>query len=251
MSTGVSFTQRVARTGSALAAVDVPALHLSDADLVDVLDAVHLLEQRAAALMLDLIREADSRRLAKAQGATSLANWMSGRWRVSPGAAKRRVDLAGFVAVHRRVADGLRVGTVNTEQAPVIAKAVNAMPAPSAHASPLGVLSQPELDRRAAVRIRTGVNGSQALPPWQLGVAGRTVFAAVSPRQAEERDRLALERLERDAFDCRYLTVTPRALGGVDIRGVATTEQGAYLLRAFDALLARACPNFCVTSYLY
>jgi Domain of unknown function (DUF222) len=73
--------------------VDVAALDLSDTDLIDSIDAVHVFKQQVAALEADLIRSCDQRDIARRDGSSSLPSWLSDRSRISPAAAHRLVEL--------------------------------------------------------------------------------------------------------------------------------------------------------------
>ncbi|HET8658284.1 MAG TPA: DUF222 domain-containing protein, partial [Micromonosporaceae bacterium] len=91
---------------------------LSDDELVNGLDELHVAQRRLAAVQLSLVRELDGRGLAVAQGASSTAVWLRGRMHMSIGAARRMVELAAAVDTGPAVVrDGLATGAVSLEQA--------------------------------------------------------------------------------------------------------------------------------------
>ncbi|WP_345637475.1 DUF222 domain-containing protein [Rugosimonospora acidiphila] len=80
-------------------------------------------------MRLGLIREVDGRDLARRQGATTTTAWLRDRYRLSGGTAARQVRLAA--ALHGglpKTVEALAAGTVNLEQAQVIAAAVPTLP---------------------------------------------------------------------------------------------------------------------------
>ncbi|HEV7896231.1 MAG TPA: DUF222 domain-containing protein, partial [Planosporangium sp.] len=101
----------------------------SPSAVVEQLDQVQVIAQQVAALQLALIRQADGLGIAAAQGATSTAAWLTGRYRLLPGAGGRLVRLAA--ALERdcpATAGAMADGRVNLDQAHVIAKAVAGVP---------------------------------------------------------------------------------------------------------------------------
>src|SRR6185369_11636452 len=110
-------------------AADSPLWPLPDAEVLDLLRAVHRLQQASAALLLCVIREAAARGFPAKHGHRTVPGWLRDHLRLDPQPAR---DLAlAATALHSRpaVEQALRDGLLDLRQATVIAKAVNAVPA--------------------------------------------------------------------------------------------------------------------------
>ena len=81
---------------------------LPDDELVSCVDDVQVLVRRVAAVELALVREIDRRGVAVGQGATSTLAWLRDRYRISGGAASRRVKLARALDADARRASAAR-----------------------------------------------------------------------------------------------------------------------------------------------
>ena len=103
--------------------LSVPLFARSSEQLVGYLDRLHAHQQRLAAVQAALVRELEVLGVPGRRGATSTVAWLRSRYRMSPGAAKgleRLAHATGDLAPAVTVA--LQAGTVNADQAAVIAK---------------------------------------------------------------------------------------------------------------------------------
>ncbi|HEX7746655.1 MAG TPA: HNH endonuclease, partial [Micromonosporaceae bacterium] len=77
--------EALVRAGEAVAdCLAVPAWSLRGSELLDALDAAVAVQQKAAALVLGLVREVDGCGLAQDLGAAGTAAWLRHRLRLSP-----------------------------------------------------------------------------------------------------------------------------------------------------------------------
>jgi hypothetical protein len=199
----------------------VSAWALPDSTLVDCLDRVQTLANGVAALRLALIREVDGRGVAVGQGATSTAVWLRERYRISSGAAARSVRLAAAVdAEAATVGQALAAGTVNVEQATVIAAAVADLPA--------------ELRTAGAAHL---VAEAAVFGPRELGVLGQRLLEVIDPERAQERAAAELTRAEDRAYHGRSLFLSDVAGSNrVRVTGWLDREGAANVRAALDPL---------------
>src|SRR5690349_21017413 len=109
-------------------AADRAMFTLSDADLVTVLDHAHAIAATAQALQSQVLAEIHGRGLPSAQGATSTTAWLRDHHRITPRAAVRQTRLANALPKLPLLAAAMSAGTVNAEQAHVIAAAMAELP---------------------------------------------------------------------------------------------------------------------------
>ncbi|MDT5037836.1 MAG: hypothetical protein QOE03_3021, partial [Micromonosporaceae bacterium] len=194
---------------------------LADWTLVDCLDRVQALTDAVAAVRLSLIREVDGRGVAVGQGATSTAVWLRERYRISSGAAARSVRLAAAMdAEAATVGQALTAGTVNVEQATVIAAAVADLPV--------------ELRTAGAQHL---VAEAAVFGPRELGVLGQRLLEVVDPGRAQERAGADLARAEDRAYHGRGLFLTDVAGSPrVRVTGWLDREGAAEVRAALDPL---------------
>ncbi|MDQ7909263.1 DUF222 domain-containing protein [Phytohabitans sp. ZYX-F-186] len=174
---------------------------------------------------LHLIREIDGRGLSVAHGSSSTAVWLRERLRISIHTAKRSVALAQAVD-HRPALDAALVaGTLNVEQATVVAAATQGLP------TDLG----PELvDKAEAVLIGQATEFEPAI----LRKAGERILAHVAPELADAADAAALRRLEARAWQGRAFQLTRQGDGRVRVTGWLDEAGAATVDAAIDPLCA-------------
>jgi hypothetical protein len=147
---------------------------LSDVELTAVVDGVHGLAAQVDALCLRVVREADRRDLGKAAGATGTADWLSGRERLRPEDAGRRVKLARALEVEfGATAEALDGGQISVDHATVVTRAVQALPREAGPAT-----------RAEAERVLVGQ--ARVFHPKDLYGLGRTVLNTVDPDLADQ-----------------------------------------------------------------
>ncbi len=191
---------------------------LSDDDLADLLVAQAEIEAKAAAVGLQLTREADARDLGVRHGATSTPGWLRERLRLRPADAKRRVQLcAALDGELTATGAALRSGAISIDAATVIHRAVTDLPVDS----PARGQAEAFLLEQAAVH---GPDG--------LARLGTHLLHVVDPER--------LEQLEERARATRELWVSDRPDGTSTLRLRAESEAVATLLSALDPLAAPA-----------
>jgi hypothetical protein len=217
----------LARLGEQLdECVDLPAWALPDADLTASLTAVHVLEQRLGAIKLGLIREADSRALAAAHGATSTAVWLRDQLRVSARSARRLVELADAVdAGPPVIRQALLHGGLTVEQGQVVAQTLATLPTQAG----------PEVTDKAAQLL---VDWAGRFEPTILRRLGDRILTHVAPELAEHAELIALQRAAERAETRRHLTLSDQPDGQVRLTGNLDSETAALLRAAIDPLCA-------------
>lgn len=188
---------------------------MSTPDLVAALDVVHAARDRVALAELALLREVDARGVAREAGATSTGVWAAARWLMSTRAANRLVRLAAFLhtapdPVPAAVADG----SVNLEQAAVIARTLRDVPA--------GTMVE-------AARVLVEV--AAFAQPEELGKAGEHLVATVAPEAAEA---AFAEQEQRALRDC-FMSLTDEG-DTVAVYARMSQETGALVRKVLDPL---------------
>ncbi|MFB9233933.1 DUF222 domain-containing protein [Plantactinospora siamensis] len=92
-----------------------------------------------------------------------------------------------------------------------------------------------------ALRVLLGQAGE--LEPRALRMCAERILWHVAPQAAEEADRRALRRAERELDRRRDLTVSIATDGAVRLRGVLDAEAGSMLIAALDPLTAPNGPG--------
>ncbi|GAA1373065.1 HNH endonuclease signature motif containing protein [Catellatospora chokoriensis] len=205
------------------ACTDAPVWPLADAELITALDAAHRLRERLAGVELSLVRELDARAVPTAHGASSTAVWLREHWRIGIRTAKQTVELARSLDRLPATAEALAAGTVNTEQAAVIAQALAELPA----------LAGLETAAKAEAAL---IGFAAQFEPSVLRRFGERVLTHVAPDLAEEHERQALAEHEERAHAARTLTLTPDRSGRVRLAGWLDTEAAAVVTAALDPL---------------
>lgn len=208
---------------SVVACVDAPVWPMTDAELITSLDSARALRERLAAVELSLVRELDARAVPVAHGASSTAVWLREHWRIGIRTAKQTVELARALDRLPTTADALAAGTVNTEQAAVIAQAIAALPS--------------EVGLETAAKAETALIGFAAqFEPSVLRRFGERILTHVAPDTAEGHEREALAAQEERAYATRTLTLVADRSGRVRLTGWLDTEAAAVVTAALDPL---------------
>ncbi|WP_372733661.1 DUF222 domain-containing protein [Nocardioides sp.] len=201
-------------------------------DVAD-LDPVFMATGEKEAALLGLVRaeaalkELHLRVLASAQdvavehGQRDVAAWLAHAARVDRGGARRDLRLAQTLESEQPVLrTGLREGTVNLEQARVIASAVRSLPD---HV-------EPAVRRAAETRL---VDEAAAFGPKALRLMGRRVLDIVAPEVGESAEAAALAREDVKAEATTFLRTRSNGDGTTDIHArvsdLAATRLLTYL----------------------
>jgi hypothetical protein len=184
-------------------------------------DRLQVHKRRVAALESGLLRELEALAVPARQGASSTVAWLRGRYRVSGGGAKRMVVLAQALDDRLPVlSQALAAGTVNAEQARVIADAVAAVPG--------------EVRGKAEEHL---VGEAARFGPHDLGRLGERILEHVAPELVEAREESALARAEELVYEGREFHVTDIAGSArVRVHGWLDREGAAHLRAALDPL---------------
>jgi len=197
----------------------VPLFARSSEQLVGYLDRLHAHQQRLAAVQAALVRELEVLGVPGRRGATSTVAWLLSRYRMLPGAAKRLASLAHALATGAPTVNAaLEAGTLNADQATVIAETVANVPA--------------DVRARAEEHL---VAEAKTFGPHDLGRLGERILEHVAPELLGQQAETALERAERTAYDKRELNITDIAgTSKVRVHGLLDREGAAHLRAAID-----------------
>ncbi|WP_281894374.1 HNH endonuclease signature motif containing protein [Phytohabitans aurantiacus] len=200
-----------------------PVWSLSNPDLVDALHTAHDAQQMLAAVKLHLIREIQGRNLPIAQEAANTAAWLRERLHISIHTARRTVDLAQALDRRPVLDTALSSGTINMEQAHIVAKTVHDL-----------------ADEAAADMVDLAEKALIAeFADWEPAIlrkAAQRILAHVAPEVADEADRRAAERDEKRAQRTRAFTLTNNGDGRFRVTGWLDAEAAAIVNAALDPL---------------
>ncbi|MEJ7832590.1 MAG: DUF222 domain-containing protein [Nocardioides sp.] len=199
---------------------------MSDAEVRGAAVAVGSLEAQVAELGGRVLVEADRRRVGEESGATSTANWLAHRTRLTRREAHARVRLAHSLGAHDAVRADLADGIVLTEQAQVITDALDALPADLVDAATV-VLAEKTLLAYAGDHDAKG-----------LRVLGRRILDVVAREVGETHTARQLEHEERDATAAARFTMSEDGHGRVHGRFTLPALHAAMLTKALHAIAA-------------
>ena len=184
-------------------AVAADPVLMTTAQKVEALLALSRATDRVHGLLMRVLAEADD--VAQDEGARSPAAWLAHRTRSCHGSAVGAGRVADALE-HRwhRVRAGLLAGTVNLEQARVLTRALDDLPADL----------DPDVRHRAEAYL---VEQAATFDPRRLRILGRKVLVVVAPEVAVDHERRALEDEERRARRTTRLTFRRRGDGTTEI----------------------------------
>jgi hypothetical protein len=204
-----------------------PAWSLSDGELVACIQAVFRALQQLTAVLLHLIREADGRNLPGLHGASSGGVWLRELLRVSIRTGRQWINLARVLDQRPALDAALAGGTVNVEQAQVIAAAIADLPEEA------GIENTDEAEA-------TLIGYANQFEPTALGKMGTRILAHVAPQIAEAAEAKKLAEEEKRAHKARAFTLTPTHDGRVRVSGWLEREAAAIVNAALDPLCSPA-----------
>src|SRR5882672_460007 len=197
-----------------------PTWTITGEPLMTSMDACFQLRAQLDAVLLALVHEADAQGVAVSQGATNTATWLRDRQRVSIHLAHQLVKLAAWLHDEgAQTGAALAAGSVNVEQARVIAAAVDDLPAEFRVEGEAYLLEQPAV-----------------FGPKELGALGQRLFEVIAPDQAEAREQDRLERAEQRAHTGRAFHLTDTGAGRVRLSGWLSAADAAVVNAAIDPL---------------
>lgn len=216
-----------------------PLWSLPDAELLDLLQAVHRTQKAMAALQARIVGEAATRDLPAKQGHRTVSGWLRTSLILDPYPARELADAAATLSaqpsLERAVVDGL----IDLRQATVIADAVSALPATLADASAElegadGPVFDPEnVTARAEATL---IEMAGQFPAYQLRRLGDRILTHVAPEIAERAEETMLRRAEERAHRRRSFTLSLPVDGMVRLSGFLGIEDAAVVKAALHPL---------------
>jgi hypothetical protein len=209
--------------------VEVDPLYMSPTDQAEALRAVQRDLNRLEALQLRLLAAAED--MAAADGARDPAAWIAHHTRLDRRDARRRQELAQ--ALHsrwRRLAEALADGLVTSDQAQVIATALDDLPC--------------DLDpvlREQAEKHLIGLAGDH--DPRELRILGRKVLEVIAPEVAEDHEHAKLAGEEKQARKRTWLRFRNAGDGTTYLNGRLPTPLADRLRSYLDAFASPRRPT--------
>ena len=208
---------------------EVSLLGLDQAATAASLVEIAVAEARLGELKHRVLAHASQVRVEEATGAATTATWLARATRTTVRSSRRAVHLAAALETYQRLRAGYAAGRVNTEQAEVIARALDALPA--------DLPSQV----RAAAEQRL-VDLAVHHDACDLRVLGDRVLDVVAPQVADAHEAARLEAEERAAARKAMLTMTPDGQGSVHGRFTVPELHAGMLRKQLLALVAHDKP---------
>jgi hypothetical protein len=205
-----------------------PLWTMSTQDAEDALLSLTRVRGQLDALLMRVLRQAEAVGAGMDTGATSTTNWWSHATRTTRAEAHRMARLAKALEDHDEVAEGLASGDLRTDQARVIADAVDDLPDTVEEWVP-------------AAATRFLVAKAAEHDAKDLRVLGRRVLEAVDPVAADAEEARRLESEEADARAAASFTMVDDGHGTCHGRFTIPSLQGAMLAKELKARVARAC----------
>ncbi|NPC41580.1 HNH endonuclease signature motif containing protein [Nocardioides sp. zg-1230] len=208
------------------AAIDRPMWTMSTKDAEEALLSLTRARGQLDALLMRVLRQAEAVGVGMDTGATSTANWWSHATRTTRAEAHRLARLAKTLEDHDEVAQGLASGDLRTDQARVIADAVDELPDAVEDWVPA-----------AATRFLLDKAGEHDAK--DLRMLGRRVLEAVDPAAADAEEARRLEAEEADALAEASFSMVDDGHGTCHGRFTIPSLHGAMLAKDLKARVAR------------
>lgn len=206
--------------------IDRPVWSMTTQDAEQALVSLTRVRGQLDALLLTVLRQADAVEAGMDTGATSTTNWWADATRTTRAEAHRLARLAAALDEHDQVAQALASGDLRTDQARVIADAVDDLPDEVADWVP-----------DEATSFLLGKAGEHDAK--ELRVLGRRLLEAVDPQAADAEEARRLEHEERDAEAKASLTMTDDGHGSCHGRFTVPARYGAMVVKDLKARVAR------------
>ena len=210
-----------------LIGLDQPA---TAASLVEIAAA----EARLGELKHRVLAHATAVRVEEATGAATTATWLARATRTTVRSSRRAVHLATALETYARLREGYAAGAVNTEQAEVIARALDALPT-----------DIPNTVKAAAEQRLVELAAHH--DACDLRVLGDRVLDVVAPAVADAHEAARLAAEERAAARKTMLTMTPDRQGSVHGRFTVPELHAGMLRKQLLALVVHDKPALAST----
>ena len=191
-------------------------------------------EARLGELKHRVLAHASQVRVEEATGAATTATWLARATRTTVRSSRRAVHLAAALEAYARLREGYAAGRVNTEQAVVIARALEALP------------TDISATVRAAAEQRL-VDLAAHHDACDLRVLGDRVLDVVAPAVADAHEAARLAAEERAAARKTMLTMTPDGQGSVHGRFTVPELHAGMLRKQLLALVVHDKPALTTT----
>ena len=168
-------------------------------------------------------------RVEEATGAATTATWLARATRTTVRSSRRAVHLAAALETYQRLRAGYAAGRVNTEQAEVIARALDAVP-----------VDIPATVKAAAEQRLVDLAAHH--DACDLRVLGDRVLDVVAPAVADAHEAARLEAEERAAARKTMMTMTPDGQGSVHGRFTVPELHAGMLRKQLLALVVHDKP---------
>lgn len=203
-----------------------PLWSMSASDVEDAVVSLTRARGQLDALLMRVLVQGEAVNAGLDAGATSTTNWWSHATRTTRAEAHRTARLAKQLEQHHEVADRLATGELRTDQARVIADAVDALPA-----------DVDEWVPEAATRFL--LDKAREHDAKQLRTLGRRVLEVVDPEAADAEEARRLEAEEADAAAKAWLTLVDDGQGTCHGRFAVPSLHGAMLGKDIRARVSK------------
>ena len=213
---------------------EVSLLGLDQAATAASLVEIAAAEARLGELKHRVLAHASQVRVEEATGAATTATWLARATRTTVRSSRRAVHLAAALESYERLREGYAAGAVNTEQAEVIARALDALPT-----------DIPNTVKAAAEQRLVDLAAHH--DACDLRVLGDRVLDVVAPAVADAHEAARLEAEERAAARRTMLTMTPDGQGSVHGRFTVPELHAGMLRKQLLALVVHDKPALAST----
>ena len=221
----------VAGARSELSSVaDAPVWSMDTTETTAALAEIQSAKAQLAELEARLLTHADRLEVAGSTAASSTANWHAVATRTTRVAAHRAMRTARGLDQHEPTRAALAHGALSLEQAEVILRALEELPADL----------DPDVATQAEARLLDLAADHDAKA---LRVLGRRILEVVSPETADAHETRLLEKEERAAAAATRLTLWDDGHGQLHGRFTLDTLTGAAFKKALWALAAAETPS--------
>jgi hypothetical protein len=205
---------------------DLRLAAVTEGEVVALVDALTEAQSRLTSTLSRSLREADRRRVGDAIGARNTASWWAHRSRVTRGEAGRVLGLAERLDtdLHEPVARALGAGWLRVDQADVITRAVDALPADLVDARVRELARDVLLEHAHEHDAR------------ELRILGNRVLDVVAPEIGEKHEQRKLEEEEARALATASFTLVDDGHGRCHGRFTLPTLHGRMLKEHLHAL---------------
>jgi hypothetical protein len=198
---------------------------MTAAETAETFDEVEACEAQLRELKSRLLLHAETVEVPAQSGATSVANWVAHRHKLTRREAYRQVRLAKSLETHPLTSAALAEGRVNLEQAEAILRGLGTLPE--------------DLDPDLAIRAEEHLlELAKDFDAKALRNLSRRLLEVIAPDLADAHEAQLLEREERDAAAAARFSIWEDGHGKVHGRFTLDALSGAMLKKALFALAA-------------